>query len=613
MKALVFSLLCCCFLVSCQKEVSIENDDPATPTGVAQFSFAGAPNACTGATIAGYYASSTTLSASNTVTIQVNVAKPGTYSVTTDIVNGYNFSAAGTFTTTGLQNIILTGNGIPLAAGDDVFTPESDNIAGCTFSIKVIAPAPAVYTMAGSPAACSNATVNGTYGINIPLTSTNTVSVQVNVTAIGTYTLTTNTIGGMTFSKTGTFATSGLQTVVLNGSGTPTVSGANVLTPQVGTSSCTFTVNVIGAAVYTMAGAPAACSGATISGTYEINKPLTATNTATVQVDVTTIGTYTLTTNTVDGITFSKSGSFTTTGVQNVILNGSGTPASTGVKVITPQVGTSSCTFNVTVAGPAVYTMVGSPGACTNATVNGTYTATTALTSTNTVSVQVNVTAIGAYTITTNSVGGMTFSKSGVFATTGVQNVTLDGSGTPTTAGANTLTIANNGCTFIVTVVAAPAGSAVFRCKVDGVLTNFTDRAHAETLDDFFNPPVPYLFLEGYTEPPNGADVSHLHIFIDKNDKSAITNGTYDGNGFAALNGYRIEIDYHKVYPDQSVIIWNTSSTLLTPNPPFTIIVTSVTSSRIKGTFSGKLTDLLQGSTTTMNITEGVFDLPIVN
>jgi hypothetical protein len=33
----------------------------------------------------------------------------------------------------------------------------------------------------------------------------------------------------------------------------------------------------------------------------------------------------------------------------------------------------------------------------------------------------------------------------------------------------------------------------------------------------------------------------------------------------------------------------------------------------VKGTFSGKLTDLLQGSTKTMNITEGVFDLPIEN
>ncbi len=612
MKVFLFSFFCFCFFVSCQKEYSIEIDNP-NPSAAAQFSFTGSPNICTGATVAGYYASSTALSATNTVTIQVTVAKAGTYSITTDIVNGYSFSADGTFTTTGVQNIILTGSGIPLTAGDNVFIPVSVNIAGCSFSIKVTAPAPAVYTMAGAPGACTNSTVNGAYGINIPLASTNTVSIQVNVTSIGTYTLTTNTIGGMTFAKTGTFATTGLQTVVLNGSGTPTVAGANVLTPQIGTSSCTFTVNVTGPAVYTMAGAPAACSNAVVNGTYELNKPLTAANTATVQVNVTTIGSYTLTTNTVDGITFSKSGSFTTTGIQNVILNGSGTPTSSGAKVITPQIGTSSCTFNVTVAGPAVYTMVGAPGACTNATVNGTYTATTALASSNTVSVQVNVTAIGAYTIATNTVGGMTFSKSGIFPTTGVQNVILEGSGTPTTAGANTLTIANGGCTFIVTVVAAPAGSAVYRCKIDGVLTDFTDRAHAETLDNFFNPPTPYLFLDGYTGSPNGAEVPRLQIFIEKNNGSAITNGTYDGNNFAALNGYRIEIDYHKVYPDQSVIIWNTSSTIFTPNPPFTITVTSVTANRIKGTFSGKLTDLLQGSTKTMNITEGVFDLPIVN
>ena len=86
-------------------------------------------------------------------------------------------------------------------------------------------------------------------------------------------------------------------------------------------------------------------------------------------------------------------------------------------------------------------------------------------------------------------------------------------------------------------------------------------------------------------------------------------------DGFLAANGYRIEIDYHKVNADQSVTIWNTSSSLppLTTNPPFTIVVTSVTATRVKGTFSGKLTDLFQGSTKTMNITEGVFDLPIEN
>jgi hypothetical protein len=612
MKLFLFSFFCFCFFVSCQKEYSLQNDGPG-PSTVADFTFAGTPGACTAATIAGYYASATALTTDNTVTIQVNVAKTGTYSVATNLVNGYSFAATGSFTTTGVQTIILKGSGTPVAEGNDAFTPNAAGVAGCTFSNTVSAPAQAVYIMAGAPGACSNTTVNGIYGINVPLTNANTVSIQVNVSSIGTYTLTSNTVAGLTFSKSGTFAATGVQSVVLNGAGTPTTAGANVFTPQIGSSSCTFTVNVTGPAVYTMAGAPSACSNAVVNGTYELNKPLTAANTVTVQVNVTTIGSYTLSTNTVAGMTFSKSGSFTATGVQNVILDGSGTPGSSGDKIITPQAGSSSCTFTVTVAGPAVYTMAGAPGACTNATVNGTYTATTPLTSSNTVSVQINVTAKGAYTITSNIVGGMTFSKTGIFTTTGLQSIILDGNGTPTIAGANTLAITNSGCSFTVTVAAAPASTGVYQCKINGVLTTFTDRAHAETLDNFFNPPIPRLYLDGYTGPPNGSEVPELQIFIDKNDGSAITTGTYNVDGFASINGYRIEIDYHKVNADQSVTIWNTSSTLLTPNPPFTIIVTSVTANRVKGTFSGKLTDLLQGSTTIINITEGVFDLPIIN
>jgi hypothetical protein len=612
MKIFLFPLFCLCFFVSCQKEYSKENGNP-DPSAVAEFTFSGTPNACTGATIAGYYASATALTTDNTVTIQVNVAKKGDYSVTTNTVNGYSFAATGSFTATGVQTIVLKGSGTPLAEGNNAFTPQAGSVAGCTFSITVSAPAPAVYTMAGAPGACSSATVNGVYGINAALTSTNTVSVQVNVTSIGTYTLTTNTIGGMTFSKSGIFAATGVQSVILNGSGIPTTAGANVFTPQIGTSSCTFTVNVTGPAVYTMAGAPSACSNAVVNGTYELNKPLTAANTVTVQVNVTTIGSYTLSTNTVAGMTFSKSGSFTSTGVQNVILDGSGTPTTAGANVFTPQIGTSSCTFTVTVAGPAVYTMAGAPGACTNATINGTYTATTALTSSNTVTVQVNVTAAGAYTITTNTVGGITFSKTGIFTTTGLQSIVLNGSGTPTTAGANTLAITNSGCSFTVTVAAAPVSTAVYQCKIGGVLTTFTDRAHAETLDDFFNPPAPYLFLDGYTGPPNGSEVPQLQIFITKNNNSAITPGTYNVDGFAAINGYRIEIDYHKVNADQSVTLWNTSSTIITPNPPFTIVVTSVTANRIKGTFSGKLTNVFEGSTSTITISEGVFDLPVIN
>jgi hypothetical protein len=82
-------------------------------------------------------------------------------------------------------------------------------------------------------------------------------------------------------------------------------------------------------------------------------------------------------------------------------------------------------------------------------------------------------------------------------------------------------------------------------------------------------------------------------------------------NGFLLPNGYRIEVDYKIENPDGSVTWWNTSS-IPTPGPAFTIIVTSITPTRVKGTFSGTLTDLFRTPGVTKTITEGVFDLPIL-
>jgi hypothetical protein len=558
------------------------------------------------ATSSGNYLPGTPLSAANSISIQVNVTKLGGYTISTNIVNGYSFSRKGVFTVMGIQTVVLAGIGTPLASRTDSFTPAADGITGCTFSITVGgASTPAVYTLSGAPGACTVANVSGTYGVNTILTASNTVGVQVNVNTLGSYTISTNTVGGMIFSKSGNFTVTGIQTVTLNGTGTPNTAGNNTLT--VGTNGCTFVVSVAGPAVYTNPGAPGACTVATVNGTYGLNAILTASNTVTVQVNVTTPGSYTISTNTVGGMTFSKSGIFTVTGIQTVTLNGAGTPTTAGNNILT--VGTNGCTFVVSVAGPAIYTFPGAPGACTVATVNGTYTVGSTLGASNTVLVQVNVTTTGAYTIST-SAGGMTFSKSGIFTTTGIQTVTLNGSGVPSTAGANTFTVGAGGCTFTITVT-APTG--FYSCKIDGVFTTFTNFAEADILDDFYSPPRPYLYLDGYGVPPPGLNDPEFQIFITRNNNSVITPGTYNVDGFLLPNGYRIEIDYTAQNPDLSTTIWNTSSTLFPPpNPPFTIIVTNVTATRVTGTFSGTLTNTLQGSTLFKVITEGVFDLPIL-
>ena len=64
-------------------------------------------------------------------------------------------------------------------------------------------------------------------------------------------------------------------------------------------------------------------------------------------MNITTSGTYNISTAAVNGVSFSKTGSFAATGVQNLTLIGAGTPTNSGVFVFTVSFGTSTCTFPV--------------------------------------------------------------------------------------------------------------------------------------------------------------------------------------------------------------------------------------------------------------------------
>ncbi|MEP6594605.1 MAG: hypothetical protein ABJA71_01615, partial [Ginsengibacter sp.] len=206
-------------------------------------------------------------------------------------------------------------------------------------------------TLGASSGACTPVTNGGTFTQGVPLISTNTATVQVTVTTIGSYTISTNTVNGVSFSKTGTFTTTGVQTVILNGSGTPVTSGNQSFAVTFGSSTCNFTIN-FGAgsppSAGALGGAPGLCTPVTPAGTYTMGTALTAANTLTVQVNVSTIGAYTISSNTVNGVSFSKSGTFTTPGIQTVVLNGTGTPINSGLQNFTVTFGNSTCNFSLT-------------------------------------------------------------------------------------------------------------------------------------------------------------------------------------------------------------------------------------------------------------------------
>ncbi|MDO5976605.1 hypothetical protein [Flavivirga jejuensis] len=85
---------------------------------------------------------------------------------------------------------------------------------------------------------------------------------------------------------------------------------------------------------------------------------------------------------------------------------------------------------------------------CNSVNVNGTYTVSSPLNNTNTITIDVLVGFYDTYNITTNTVNGYSFSASGAFPSLGVNTITLTASGTPLIAQTDTFTIDLTGTGF---------------------------------------------------------------------------------------------------------------------------------------------------------------------
>lgn len=310
---------------------------------------------------------------------------------------------------------------------------------------------------------CSPLAVNGVYMVDSVLSSNNYVDVQVNVTVGGSFEIKSDSINGYSFKKSGTIS-AGLNTIRLYASGKPIATGTNTFTVTYGGTACNFSVSVFaagggfGTALYTLGGSPGNCSVTNITGNYIVGLAMTPGNKVETTVNVSGTGTYNLTGVAVNGVTFSGSGVFTNPGIQNIFLSASGTPAGPGIFTYPVTNGATNCNFSITyttVITNASFALSGSPGNCTAATVNGTYTAGTALTASNTAVLNVNVTSPGVYTVSTTTVNGISFSASGTFNITGPQQVILVGTGTPAAAGSFNLPVTGGGntCGISVTVL----------------------------------------------------------------------------------------------------------------------------------------------------------------
>jgi hypothetical protein len=104
------------------------------------------------------------------------------------------------------------------------------------YSCEGCIPKPAKFSLL-----CSTVKVNGSYVKGTGLKAGNSVEFTVNVDSAGVYALSTNAANGISFATNGTFASTGLQTVVLNGAGTPTQAGTFFYSLD----SCNFQIDVI--------------------------------------------------------------------------------------------------------------------------------------------------------------------------------------------------------------------------------------------------------------------------------------------------------------------------------------------------------------------------------
>ena len=170
----------------------------------------------------GIYVEGSELGASNYVILNVNVTKTGNFLIKAASApdNGYSFVTQGVFTSLGLHTIKLLGQGIPSAAKTDTFTIESSSNSvesSCNFSVTVQS------QVASYKLDCTSVTVNGAYIKGVALTSSNTITLNFNVTKTGSYNITTETVNGVRFYGSGFLSNLGTNVIALSGEGTPTV------------------------------------------------------------------------------------------------------------------------------------------------------------------------------------------------------------------------------------------------------------------------------------------------------------------------------------------------------------------------------------------------------
>lgn len=237
--ALLALFLTSVFFISCQKELNFVDSQGTLKKDSTS-------NDCLPAVLNGVYKVDSLLSLDNYIEVQVDVTFPGHYEIKSDTINGYSFYGAGDFASTGINTARIYGFGNPDSAMVNTFTLSYTNNTGiCRFDVEVQPSGntlgDAVYTLGGAGTNCTGFSTNGDYITGVSTSSlSNYVTITVDVTTPGTYTITSTSNNNVTFSGTGVFTQTGTQSVNLYSSGTPADPGSFDFAVSAQGSTCSF-------------------------------------------------------------------------------------------------------------------------------------------------------------------------------------------------------------------------------------------------------------------------------------------------------------------------------------------------------------------------------------
>lgn len=209
----------------------------------------------------------------------------------------------------------------------------------------------ASFSLAATNNNCLHTNAGGSFSKGIPLTTKNTLLVNVTVDTIGTYTIATANINGILFKASGIFTEKGNQTILLQGQGTPVDTGTFNYIPGADGCSIAITFTTGGAlsndAIFALTGAPDSCLTPLIMGDYQKGTPLNKADSIVLKVTVGKPGAYSISTNANNGMLFYANGTFTGNGLASITLYGIGSPAAAGIFNFTP--GPNGCLFTIAV------------------------------------------------------------------------------------------------------------------------------------------------------------------------------------------------------------------------------------------------------------------------